>query len=136
MESGVHSSLHANCHHQLPYVKFNLNVFYPPSSERELWHYKLASFDCIQRATKNFGWEKAFPNVDVNKKVLLFNETILNIICNFIPQEIVTCDDRDQPCMTRSIKKAIKDKNLFYQRFVKNTDFTNNGSNLESFCLL
>ena len=28
MESGVHSSLHANCHHQLPYVKFNLNIFY------------------------------------------------------------------------------------------------------------
>ena len=28
MESGVHSSLRANCHHQLPYVKFNLNIFY------------------------------------------------------------------------------------------------------------
>ena len=136
MESGVHSSLHANRHHQLPYVKFNLNVFYPPSYERELWHYKLASSDCIQRAKKNFDWEKAFPNVDVNKKVLFFNETILNIIRNFIPHEIVTCDDRDPPWMTRSIKKAIKDKNLFYQCFVKNTDFTNNGSNLESFCLL
>ena len=35
--------------------------------------------------------------------------------------------------MTRLIKKAIKDKNLFYQRFVKNTDFTNNDSNLERF---
>ena len=136
MESGVHSSLHANRHHQLPYVKFNLNVFYPPSYERELWHYKLASSDCIQRAKKNFDWEKAFPNVDVNKKVLFFNETILNIIRNFIPHEIVTCNDRDPPWMTRSIKKAIKDKNLFYQCFAKNTDFTNNGSNLESFCLL
>ena len=36
MDSGVHSSLHANCHHQLPYVKFNLNVFYPPPYEREV----------------------------------------------------------------------------------------------------
>ena len=35
--------------------------------------------------------------------------------------------------MTRFIEKAIEDKNLFYQRFVKNTDFTNNGSNLERF---
>ena len=25
-ESGVHSSLHANCHHQITYAKFNLNV--------------------------------------------------------------------------------------------------------------
>ena len=38
--------------------------------------------------------------------------------------------------MTRLIKKALKDKNLFYQRFVKNTDFTNNDSNLERFCSL
>ena len=30
IESGVHSSLHANCHHQLTYVKFNSNVIYPP----------------------------------------------------------------------------------------------------------
>ena len=65
--------------------------------------------------------------------MLLFNETIQNIIRNFIPDEIVTCDDR---VMTTLIKKAIKDKNLFYQRFVKNTDFTNNDSNLERFCSL
>ena len=133
IESGAHSYLHANCHHQLAYVKFNLNVFYLPSYEREVWHYKLANSDCIQRAIKNFDQKKAFLNVDVNKKVLLFNETVINIIRNFIPHEIVTYDVRDPPWMIRLIKKAIKDKNLFYQRFVKNTDFTNNDSNLERF---
>ena len=35
--------------------------------------------------------------------------------------------------MARLIKKGIKDKNLFYQRFVKNTEFSNNDSNLERF---
>ena len=39
-------------------------------------------------------------------------ETILNIIRNFIPHEIVTCEDRDPPWMTSLIEKAIKDKNL------------------------
>ena len=68
--------------------------------------------------------------------MLLFNETVINIIRNFIPHEIVTYDVRDPPWMIRLIKKAIKDKNLFYQRFVKNTDFTNNDSNLERFCSL
>ena len=77
VESGVHSSLHANCHQQLPYVKFNLNVFYPPLYKRKVWHYKLANFDCIQRAIKNFDWEKAFLNVDVNKKV--FNEILMKL---------------------------------------------------------
>ena len=73
-----------------------------------------SNFDCIQRAIKSFDCEKAFLNFDVNKIVLLFNETILDIIRNFIPHEIVTCDDRNPPWMTRFIKKVIKDKNLFY----------------------
>ena len=56
------------------------------------------------------------------------------IIRNFILHEIVTCNDRDPPWITRLIKKTIKDKNLFYQRFVKNADITNNDSNSERFC--
>ena len=28
MESGVHSSLHPNCHHQITYAKFNLKIYY------------------------------------------------------------------------------------------------------------
>ena len=41
-ESGVHLSLHSNCHHQVIYAKFNLKVHYPLSYEREVWHYKEA----------------------------------------------------------------------------------------------
>ena len=30
MESGPHSSLHKNCHHQMIYATFNLKICYPP----------------------------------------------------------------------------------------------------------
>ena len=59
-ESGVYSFLDANWHHQITYVKFNLNVVYSPPYGRELWNYKLANYDCIQRAIANYDWEKAF----------------------------------------------------------------------------
>ena len=36
-------------------------------------------------------------NIDVNKRVNLFNKTIKNIILNYIPRETITCDDRDPP---------------------------------------
>ena len=36
MESGVHTSLHKNCHHQIIYAKFNLKIYYPPPYEREI----------------------------------------------------------------------------------------------------
>ena len=30
VESGVHPSIHPNCHHQVVFVKFNLKICYPP----------------------------------------------------------------------------------------------------------
>ena len=30
IDSGVHASLHANCHHQIIYAKFDLKISYPP----------------------------------------------------------------------------------------------------------
>ena len=40
MESGIHSSLHSNCHHQIVFAKFNLLIFYPPHFERTVWYNK------------------------------------------------------------------------------------------------
>ena len=40
MSSGIHSSFHQNCHHQIIFAKFNLKVHYPPPYEREVWHFK------------------------------------------------------------------------------------------------
>ena len=42
MESGVHSSLHPNCHHQVVFVKFNLSILYRPPYERTVWFYEKA----------------------------------------------------------------------------------------------
>ena len=34
MDCGMHASLHVNCHHQIIFAKFNLQVYYPPLYER------------------------------------------------------------------------------------------------------
>ena len=34
MESGVHSSLHTNCHYQIVFAKINLKIYYPSPYER------------------------------------------------------------------------------------------------------
>ena len=38
IESVVHPSLHQNCHHQIIYAKFNLQIFYPPPYCPQIWH--------------------------------------------------------------------------------------------------
>ena len=36
VESSVHPSLHLNCHHQIVFAKFNLQIYYPPPYPREI----------------------------------------------------------------------------------------------------
>ena len=43
IESGVHSSLHSNCHHQIIFAKFNLEVVYPLHYVQQVSYYKDAN---------------------------------------------------------------------------------------------
>ena len=52
MESGEHSSLHPNCHHQITYVQFNLKIYYTPTYEHRIWHYGKSNTDHIKKKKK------------------------------------------------------------------------------------
>ena len=73
-----------------------------------------------------FGWESLLNNLDVNEQVSVFNETIMNIMSNFVPNELITCDDRDPPWMNRYIKNLIAAINDFHKKFVLPSSNTGN----------
>ena len=97
MDSGVHPSLHPNCHHQIVYSKFNLKINFPSPCEQEICHSGQGNTELIRRAVHEFNWQRAFSNLNINERFPFFNKTILNIVSNFIPHETVICDDRDPP---------------------------------------
>ena len=86
IESDVHSSLYPNCHHQISIAKSDLIIFYPPTYERNVWHYKQANIELIQlirQAIDNLTGiyiELALDNVNLNRQVSIFNNTSLNIV--------------------------------------------------------
>ena len=53
-DSGVHSSLHPNYHHQLVFAKFNWHTVYHPPYLLEIWHYREANTRLIRCAAKEF----------------------------------------------------------------------------------
>ena len=110
-ESGVHPSLHPNAHHQIIFPKFNLEIHYPPTYFREVWHYHDTNTDLIRRAIDIFDWDRTFVNTNVNEKVFILNKTILNILSNLIPYETLTVDDKDPPWFTKKIKNLVQEKN-------------------------
>ena len=126
MSSGIHLSLHQNCHHQIVFAKFNLKVHYPPPYERELWHFKKANTGHIKRAINGFPWERSFANLDINDKVYLFNKTIKNILSNFIPHETITF-------YNSQVKQLTDEKNAIYKNYLKNNKSNRSFETFQSF---
>ena len=102
------------------FVKFNLDIVFRPCYEREIWYYQKVNIDLIKRAINSFDWEKAFSNIDVDEMISIFNQTIINILCNFIPHELALFDDRDSPWMNKEIKKLIHEKKNIFNCFGRN----------------
>ena len=100
--------------------------FYPPPYERTVWHFSRTNSDHIKNAINLFHWESSLNNLDVNEYVSVFNQTIMNIMSNFVLNELVTCDGRDPPWMNRYIKNLIATINDFHKKFVLRSSNMNN----------
>ena len=95
VNSGVLASLHPNCHHQTVHSSFNLNISYPPQYQRLVWDYKKADSKNIRKSLYSVNWERLFDQKDINAQVTAFNETILNVFRNYVPNKYITIDDKD-----------------------------------------
>ena len=69
-----------------------------------IWHYQDLNVDLIRRSINEFDWDRAFASKHVDEKVLIFNKTVLNIFSNFIPHEVIACNDKDPPWFNGKIK--------------------------------
>ena len=123
MDSGVHSSLHPNCHHQVVHASFNLNISYPPPYQRLIWNYKKADSVKIRKALDLINWERLFNNKNINEQVSILNETILNVFSNYVPNTYITIDDKDPVWMNETIKLKIKAKDNMYNKYLQNGRF-------------
>ena len=120
IKSGIHSSLHLSCHHQIVFPKFNLKICYPKQYSREIWHFKGVETDLIRRALNDFNWEKAFSNSNNNEKVCIFNKSIINVLSNAIPRKTILCDDKDPLWFNSRIKSLLQSKNNVFKNYRKN----------------
>ena len=82
---GVDVSIFDKCHHNIIFGKINICIPLPPIVVSELWDYSKANVEHIKKAISNFNWHNAFKDLSVDEKVVLLNETLLNIFRNYIP---------------------------------------------------
>ena len=113
VNSSVHESLHRNCHHQIIHSSFNLNISYPPPYQQLTWDHKKAA---------SVNWERLFDQTGINAEVVAFNENILNIFRNYVPNKYITIYDKDRVWMNETIKSKIKAKNALYKYIFRMED--------------
>ena len=82
INSGVNPSIHQNCHQQVIFAQINIKVYYSPLYKRD---YEKANIDVINLAIKSFNQEKALNSKDIDSQMELFNETLMDLFSNFIP---------------------------------------------------
>ena len=122
VDSGVHSSLHPNCHHQIIYSTFNLSISYPSPYQWLVWDYKKADPNKIRKALDLVNWERLIDQKRIDAQVATFNDTILNTFHNFVPNKYITIDDKDPVWMNETIKSKMKAKSILYKNIFRMED--------------
>ena len=134
LDSGTRASLDCHCHHQIIYGKVNFRIPPPPPSERKIWHYHRANTIAIQRSMKTFPWSEHLNlNPDINWQVQTFTEIILNIMSNFIPNEVKRFLPRDPPWIDKQLKTMLKRKNRLFKNYKKHGYKDDDKLRLDSF---
>ena len=95
VNSVVHSSLHPYCHHKIVYSSLNLN----PTA--------------IRKAIDSIKWKRLFHGKDINAQVTSFNNTILNVFKNYVPNKYIAI--MYPVWMNDTVKAKIKIKNLLFK---------------------
>ena len=64
----------------------------------------------LKGAIELVNWNFLFSNKSVHEQVVIFNQTSIKIFPNYIPNKIITVDEKDAQWMNESTKKKIMDK--------------------------
>ena len=72
------------------------------------------------KTVRCFDWEKAFGNLSVDRIVDLVNETLLNVLRNYIPNKKIKFNYCQPPWMNDNIKRCLIERSKLTKLFYNN----------------
>ena len=120
MNSGVRPSLDPTVKHQIIYCKLNFKIPPPPKYQRKIWHFNRAQVEQIRKSIAGFPWSEQLGTQDPSRQVSLLNKTILNIMSNFIPNEVKSFRPSDPPWLNKNVRYCLKKHNKMYRKYIQN----------------
>ena len=94
-DSGVFPSLFPRCRHQLIFAKVSFTTFFPPAYGRRIWDFSRANINAIMQAVNSVDWNRAFNCLNIDERMKLLTECVLNIFFNFVPNKVIKIKSKD-----------------------------------------
>ena len=117
IDSGVRQSLDNTCKHQITFCKLSIRTPNTPPFKRLVWFYDKANRELIKRAMTAVQWGLLLnKNPNPYAQVKLLNQTILNIITNFVPSSTFSFNINEPKWITRERKKSVEKTENFLQK--------------------
>ena len=76
-----------------------------------------------RKALDSLNWERLFNKKDIDVQVAVFNETILNVFRNYVPNKYINIGEKHPLWMNETIKSKIKAKKNIYNKYIHNKRF-------------
>ena len=124
MSSGVRPCLDPTVKHHIVFCKLNFKIPPPPKYRRKIWHYAESQVDNIKKSIAEFPWNIHLSQLkNPTQQVSLLNETILNIMSNFVPNCEKTFRPSEPPWFSKTIRRSLERHNKIYRKF-KEKEYT------------
>ena len=107
----------------------------PKPYQRLIWDYKKTDSKNIQKTLNLVNWERLFDQKDINVQLVAFNETILNVFRNYVPNKYIAVDYKDPVRMNETIKSKITAKIVLYKKYIPNGRFGSDFVCLKNFII-
>ena len=109
LDSGIRPSLDPTVKHQILFGKINYKIPLLPKYKRRIWHFNRANTNLITRALSQFPWEAQLHSLqNPSQQVKALTDCMLNIMTNFVPNELKTFSPRDPEWLNGNIKNSTK----------------------------
>ena len=117
VDSGVIPSPDPRCKHQVIHGTINFTVPSPPPYKRKIWKYDQANVLSIKNNIGSINWDELFAGKNIDDMVSVLTDNLLSVMCDNIPNKIITVNDKDAPWVTPEVKCAIKRNHRAFERW-------------------
>ena len=118
IDSGVIPSPDPFCKHSIIYGKINLSLPSPPPYKRVIWEYNNSDVLQISESLSSIDWHLIFKDKTADEMVDLFQTKFLATMNSFIPNKILTINDRDAPWVTPEVKTVLRKNKRVFKRWI------------------